>query len=139
MANIVRSDPFDVAFPEFFRSLMRTPRLVDVEPATEIRVDLKETDKAYKVHAEVPGVRKEDIDVSIDGNVVSIRAEVKREKEEKDEKMLRTERYYGVVSRTFTLGSDVDEKAATAKYSDGVLEMTLPKKAGGTTRHLKVE
>ncbi len=139
MANSVRSDPFDVAFPEFFRSLMRTPRLVDIEPATEIRVDLKETDKAYKVHAEVPGVRKEDIDVSIDGNVVSIRAEVKREKEEKDEKMLRTERYYGVVSRAFTLGSDVDEKAATAKYSDGVLEMTLPKKAGGTTRHLKVE
>lgn len=138
MANIVRQEPFDVAFPEFFRSLLR-PMRMELEPAIEIRMDLKESEKEYKVHAEIPGVRKEDIEVSIDGNLVSIRAEVKREKEDKDERMLRSERYYGAVSRSFTLASDVDEKTATAKYTDGVLELTLPKKAGATTRKVKVE
>ena len=138
MANIVRQEPFDVAFPEFFRSLLR-PMRMELEPAIEIRMDLKETEKEYRVHAEIPGVRKEDIEVSIDGNVVSVRAEVKREKEDKDERMLRSERYYGAVSRSFTLASDVDEQTATAKYADGVLELTLPKKAGATTRKVKVE
>lgn len=138
MANIVRQEPFDVAFPEFFRSLMR-PMRMELEPAIEIRMDLKETEKEYKVHAEIPGVRKEDIQVSIDGNMVSIRAEVRRESEDKDEKVLRSERYYGSVSRSFTLASDVDEKTAEAKYSDGVLELTLPKKAGGTTRRVPVK
>jgi HSP20 family protein len=138
MANIVRSDPFDVAFREFFRNMLRPTRL-DLEVEPEIRLDLKETDKAYTVHAEIPGVRKEDIDVSIDGNVVTIRAEVKREKEEKGETMLRSERYYGAMARSFTLASDVDEKTATAKYTDGVLELVLPKKAGGASRRLTVQ
>ncbi len=138
MTSLVRQEPFDVAFPEFFRSLMRPMRL-ELEPGLEIRVDLKENDKAYTVHAEIPGVKKEDIDVTIDGNVVSIRAEVKREKEEKGEKMLRSERYFGAISRSFTLASDVDEKTATAKYADGVLELTLPKKAGGVSRRLQIK
>ncbi len=89
--------------------------------------------------AEIPGVKKEAIDVTIDGNVVSIRAEAKREKEEKGDKMLRSERYFGSVSRSFTLASDVDEKTATARYTDGVLELTLPKKAGGASRRLQVK
>jgi len=138
MTSLVRQEPFDVAFPEFFRSLMRPMRL-ELEPGLEIRFDLKENDKAYTVHAEIPGVKKEDIDVTIDGNVVSIRAEVKREKEEKGEKMLRSERYFGAISRSFTLASDVDEKTATAKYADGVLELTLPKKAGGVSRRLQIK
>ncbi len=138
MSNIVRQEPFDVAFPEFFRSLMR-PMRFDVEPALEIRIDLKENDQSYTVRADIPGVRKEDIDVTIDGNVVSIRAEVKREKEETGEKMLRSERYYGSVSRSFTLASDVDEKTAIAMYADGVLELTLPKKAGTVSRRLQVK
>jgi HSP20 family protein len=139
MSNIVRRDPFDVAFRDFFRNMMR-PMASELEAtAPEIRLDVKETDKAYTVHAEVPGVKKEDIEVSIDGNLVSIRAEVKREKEEKGETMLRTERYYGSVARSFTLATDVDEKAASAKYTDGVLELTLPKKAGSTSRRLPVQ
>ena len=137
MSNIVRSDPFDVAFRDFFRNMLRPTRL-ELETEPEIRLDLKETDKAYTVHAEVPGVNKEDIDVSIDGNLVSIRAEVKRDKEEKGETTLRTERFYGVASRTFTLAGEVDEKAATAKYADGVLELVLPKKPGGASRKLEV-
>jgi HSP20 family protein len=139
MSNIVRRDPFDVAFRDFFRNMLR-PVPYELEAATpEIRLDVRETDKAYNVHAEIPGVKKEDIEVSIDGNVVSIRAEVKQEKEEKGETMLRSERYYGSVARSFTLATDVDEKTATASYTDGVLELTLPKKAGSASRRLQVQ
>jgi HSP20 family protein len=138
MSNIVRADPFDVAFRDFFRNMLRPTRL-DFETEPEIRVDLKETDKAYTVHAEIPGVKKEDIEVSIDGNLVTIRAEVKREKEEKGETMLRSERYYGAMTRSFTLAVDVDESGASAKYADGVLELVLPKKAGSTSRKLQVQ
>ena len=139
MSNIVRRDPFDVAFRDFFRNMLR-PLPYDLETvAPEIRLDLKETEKAYMVHAEIPGVKKEDIEVSIDGNLVTVRAEVKREKEEKGESMLRSERYYGAMSRSFTLATDVDDKAATARYTDGVLELTLPKKAGSASRRLQVQ
>jgi HSP20 family protein len=138
MSNIVRTDPFDLAFRDFFRNMLRPTRL-DLETEPEVRLDLKETEKAYMVHAEIPGVKKEDIEVSIDGNFVTIRAEVRREKEEKGETMLRSERYYGAMTRSFTLATDVDEKAAVAKYTDGVLELTLPKKPGGKTRRLEVQ
>jgi HSP20 family protein len=138
MSNIVRTDPFDVAFRDFFRNMLRPARL-DLETEPEVRLDLKETEKAYMVHADIPGVRKEDIEVSIDGNLVTIRAEVKREKEEKGETMLRSERFYGATARSFTLATEVDEKAATAKYTDGVLELMLPKKPGGTTRRLQIQ
>jgi HSP20 family protein len=139
MANIVvRQDPFDVAFRDFFKSFFRPARW-EAEPGFDVRVDLKETDKAYKVRAELPGVKKEDIDISIDGNMVTLRAEVKREKEEKDERMVRSERYYGAMSRSFSLDHDVEEKGAEAKYSDGILELTLPKKEGTHAKHLKVQ
>lgn len=139
MSNIVRRDPFDVAFRDFFRNMLR-PLPYELETtAPEIRLDLKDTEKAFLVHAEIPGVKKEDIEVSIDGNLVTIRAEVKREKEEKGETMLRTERYYGAMTRSFTLDTDVDDKAASAKYADGVLELTLPKKAGSASRRLQVQ
>ncbi|MGE5339357.1 MAG: Hsp20/alpha crystallin family protein [Gemmatimonadota bacterium] len=139
MANVVvRHDPFELTFPEYFRNFFR-PMRWEAEPGLDIRLEVKETDKAYKVRAELPGVKKEDIDISIDGNLVTIRGEVKREKEEKDERTVRSERYYGAVSRSFSLNTDVDEKAAGAKYSDGVLELTLPKKEGTRAKHVKVE
>jgi HSP20 family protein len=139
MANaVVRQDPFEVSFREFFKNVLR-PMRWEVEPGFDVRVDLKETDKAYKVRAELPGVKKEDIDISIDGNIVTLRAEVKREKDEKDERMVRSERYYGAMSRSFSLDHDVDEKSAEAKYSDGILELTLPKKEGAHAKHLKVQ
>ena len=92
------------------------------------------------VHGEVPGVKKEDIQVSIDGNQVAISAEVKRQKEEKQgEKTLRTERYYGKVYRAFSLAQDVDQEQAQARYENGVLELTLPKRAAASTRKLTVQ
>jgi len=138
MSNLVRADPFDVAFRDFFRNMLRPARL-DLETEPEIRLDMKETEKAYMIHAEMPGVTKEDIEVSIDGNLVTLRAEVRREKEDKGETTLRSERYYGSMMRSFTLATEVDEKTATARYTDGVLELMLPKKAGGTSRKLTVQ
>ena len=106
----------------------------------QLKMDLKEDGKACTVHADIPGVKKEDIQVSIDGNRVSISAESKMEKAAKEgEKVLRTERYSGKVARSFTLLHDVDEAQAQAQYSYGVLELTLPKKAGTATRKLEIK
>ena len=89
--------------------------------------------------AEIPGVTKDDISVAIDGNQVSISAEVKKEKEEKEgEKVLHSERYYGSVYRSFTLPMDVDQSKSEAKYANGVLELTLPKKAGAAAKQLEI-
>ena len=104
--------------------------------APQIKLDVSETDKAYAVKAEIPGVRKEDIDVRVNGNQVTISAEVKEDKEEKkDGRVLRSERRDGYASRSFTLGS---ANAADAKYTNGVLELKLPKKAAAETKKLAV-
>ena len=105
----------------------------------EIKLDVRESDGAYKAHADIPGVKKEDISVAIDGNAVTISAEVRQEKEEKGEHTLRSERYYGALSRSFTLATAIDEKAATARYADGVLELVLPKKPDGAARKLRID
>jgi HSP20 family protein len=141
MANISRWDPFDDLDDMFKGFFLRPMRLeTQGEQAMRIKMDVKEDDKSYTVHAEIPGVKKEDISISIDGNQVSISAEVRKEKEEKQgEKVLRTERYYGRVYRAFSLGQDVDQERAQAKYDNGVLELTLPKKAATATRRLTVQ
>ena len=103
----------------------------------QIKIDVKESEKTYTVHAEVPGVTKEDIHVSLDGNVVTLRAEVKQQDtQSRDEKVLRSERYFGAVSRSFQLPVDIDQSQAKAKYDNGVLTLTLPKKtkSGGGQR-----
>jgi HSP20 family protein len=110
------------------------------QPDVRMKMDVTEDDKYYKVHAEIPGVKKEDIHVEIDGNHVSISAEVKNEKEVKEgEKLLRSERYYGSVSRVFSLAQDVVEGAAEAKYNDGVLELMLPKKMAASAKKLVIQ
>jgi len=143
MANITRYDPFDVTlepFDDLFRGFFRPVRFEGQLQQMQIKMDVKENDKAYTVHAEIPGVRKEDIHVTIEGNQVSISAEVKKEKEEKEgDKVLRSERYYGKVYRSFSLGQDVDEATAVAKYNDGVLDLTLPKKATSSAKKLAIQ
>ncbi len=139
MANIVRtgSDPFD----DFFRGFFVRP--VDFGGSVEtpsIKVDVKEQGEAYKVHAELPGIRKEDIHVNIDGSVVSISAERRQDKEVKEgERVLRTERHFGKVSRSFQLGQDIDESKSSAKFTDGVLDLTLPKKVAAQARRLSID
>ena len=140
MANILRYKPADDAFDDLFRGFFMRPVRFDGQPEVQIKMDVSEDDKAYPVHAEIPGVKKEDIHVSIEGNQVAISAEIKNEKEVKEgEKVLRSERYYGKASRAFTLGQDVDDAAAQAKYNIGVLELILPKKVTAKAKRLTVE
>lgn len=141
MANITRWDPFE-DIDDLFRGFFLRPMRVETGSESQVRIkmDVKEDDKVYVVHAEVPGVKKEDIQVSIDGNQVSISAEVKREKQDKQgDKVLRSERYYGKAYRAFSLAQDVDQEGAQAKYENGVLELTLPKKAIAAQKRLTVQ
>ncbi len=138
MANITRLDPFEDLFRGFF------VRPVDLDGSAQqppsIKMDVKEQGDNYLVHAELPGVKKEDIHVVVDGNQVSISAEVKQEKEVKEgERVLRSERYYGKVSRSFQLGQEIDDAKAAAKFNEGVLELTLPKRAASPNKRLTVE
>jgi HSP20 family protein len=138
-----RVDPLE----DFFRGFFVRP--VDIgggsvagtgAEAPQMRVDVKENAEGYEVHAELPGMKKEDIHVHIDGPVVSISAERKQEKEIKDgEKVLRTERYFGKVSRSFQLGQEIDESKASARFNDGVLELNLPKKAEAQAKRLSID
>lgn len=137
MNSLNRRDPIDDFFRGFF---VRPVEMGKGMEAPDIKVDVKEEDKAYVVHAEMPGIKKEDIHVMIDGPVVSISAERKEEKEVKEgERFLRSERYFGKVSRSFNLGQDVDDAAAKAAFRDGVLELTLPKKAIAQTKRLAID
>lgn len=137
--NLARIDPFS-DIDDMLKGFFVRPALFEGQPQMQIKLDLKENDNAYTVHADIPGVKKEDIHVSIDGNHISISAETKMEKDVKEgEKVLRSERYSGKVSRSFTLAHDVDETNAQAKYSDGVLELTLPKKVANSARELAIQ
>ena len=134
---------FDPLAPDFLddamRSMMRPWRWEGSEPSPRIRVDLSEVNGNYVVKADIPGVRKEDIDVRIDGNMVTISAELKKEREAREgARVLRHERQYGYASRAFTLSSPVDESKADARYENGVLELTLPKKGAAETKKLAV-
>jgi HSP20 family protein len=139
MSNLTAYDPFaETGFDELFRGFFRPVR-VEKSPAA-IKMDVTEVDNAYVVKAEIPGVSKDDIQVSIEGNQVTIGAEVKREKDVKDgERLLRSERYYGSVYRGFTLPVEVDENTSNAKYENGVLELKLAKKPAQAGRKLAIQ
>lgn len=144
MANISRFDPFrELArfepfgdMDDWFRKMSLRPLLregTEIEP--QIKMDVKEVDGKYLINAEIPGVKKDDIHVTIDGNRVSISAEVRKEKEEKEgERVIRSERSYGMASRSFSLADEVDQSQVQAKYNNGVLELMLPKKGGASSR-----
>jgi HSP20 family protein len=93
---------------------------------------------AYTVKAEIPGVKKEDIKVDVEGGVVSITAELKHESEVKTGKLLRTERTYGEQRRSFTLAHDIDDAMVVASYAEGVLTLSLPKKSGKASKHIAI-
>lgn len=153
MANLMRYDPFrDIArfdpfreIDDMFRELTPTAwRGADVAP--RLRMDVTENEQAYTVKAEIPGVEKEDIKVSIQGNQVMLAAEVKQEKTADPGNggasrsgTLRSERYYGQVQRSFTLPQEVDEDQAEARYENGVLQLILPKKVGTGGKQLSIQ
>ena len=137
MNHLTRIDPFDDLFRGFF---VRPVELGNQPQAPSIKMDVREEGNAYQVHAELPGVKKEDIHVTIDGGQVSISAEVKQEKEVKEgERVLRSERYFGKVARSFQLAQDIDDSKAVAKFNDGVLELTLPKRAATASKRLAID
>lgn len=130
-------DPFENTMRRFF-----SPSVWDMEkaPSLRMRVDLTEDDKGYVVKADIPGVKKEDISVRIDGNVVQIDAEMRSETRTKGSggKVLRSERHAGAASRTFSLPQDIDEAKADAHYEDGVLTLKLPKKTGAAAHKIEI-
>jgi HSP20 family protein len=136
----LRYSPTENAFDDLFRGFFMRPVRFEGQQDIQIKLDVSEDDKAYSVHAEIPGVKKEDIHVTIDGSQVAISAEVKNEKEVKEgEKLLRSERYFGKTSRIFVLDQDVDEATAQAKYTDGVLELRLPKRTSAKSKSIAIQ
>ncbi|MFA8393079.1 Hsp20/alpha crystallin family protein [Burkholderia ubonensis] len=134
MSNMMRYDPFSMEpVSDLFQGLFRPLRgltTTDEPDLASVKIDVTESDAAYSVKAELPGVAKEDIDVQVTGRTVSINAKVERSKEQKEgERVIRRERYSGAISRSFSLADEIDEANATAAYQDGILSLTLPKKA----------
>ena len=138
---VSRGSLFDDFFKDLAPGFYVRPLHGDSLPApSQIKVDVKETEGGYTVQAEVPGVPKEDIHVSVEGNVVSLRAEVRQlDQKTEGEKVLRSERYYGSVARSFQLPADIDAAQAKAKYDNGVLTLTLPKKLNNAAQRLNIE
>ena len=142
MANITRFDPFNELVDDLFKGFLVRPVAYanNGEALPRVKVDVAEKNGAYTVTADLPGVKKEDIQVTIDGAEVTLTAEVKREKEvTQDERVLHTERTFGKVTRSFTLPQEVDEAKAEAKFRDGVLELTLPKKAAAARKAITIQ
>ena len=142
MASIQRFDPFNELVDDLFKGFLVRPLSYDGrgEVLPRVKVDVAEKNGAYTVTAELPGVKKDEIQVTIDGAQVTLVAEVKREREaSQDERVLHTERVFGKVSRSFTLPQEVDEAKAEAKFRDGVLELTLPKKAAANRKPIQIQ
>jgi HSP20 family protein len=142
MANITRYDPFGDVLDNLMKGFFVRPlATADVDEAVRrIKVDVSEKDGEYRVLAEVPGVKKEDIQVDIEGDVVAISAETRSEKDVKEgERVIHSERYFGKIARSFRLGQEVDQAKAIAKYDDGVLELVLPKKLAASGRRLTIQ
>jgi HSP20 family protein len=141
MQNLISYDPrTDTGFDELFRGFFKPVRLEGVPTPPTIKMDVIETEGGYLVHSEMPGVKKQDIDVSIEGNQVTITAEVRRELEKKDgDRLLRSERYFGSIYRSFTLPAELDEAACEAKYNNGVLELKLVHKATAPGKKVAIQ
>jgi len=142
MASIARFDAFNDLVDDLFKGFLVRPLAYEGRGDVPLRarVDVAEKNGAYKVTAELAGVKKDDIKVAVDGAQVTLEAEVKQEKEAStDERVLHTERTYGKVSRSFTLPQEIDDAAAQAKFADGVLELTLPKKAAEKRKPIPIQ
>jgi HSP20 family protein len=137
MNSLIRRDPLDDLFRGFF---VRPVDYGTQSEAPAMKIDVREQESGYLVHAEIPGVKKEDIHVAVDGPVVSISAERRDEKDVREgERLLRSERYVGKISRSFQLAQEIDEAQVTARYAEGVLELSLPKKVAAQARKITIQ
>lgn len=138
ITRMLRADPFR-NFDDFFSDLRLPSLLRGGEAAPLIRMDVTESAQAYKVMADLPGVKKEDIKVDIDGNQVSISAQTETRSDEENASAICSERSWGRFYRSFTLPQAVDDGQAKAEFHDGVLELNLPKKTGGGGKPLAIQ
>ena len=141
MATLIPYDPLmDAGIDELFRGFFQPIRLEGRAAPVTIKMDIAEDDKSFTIHAEIPGVSKDDIRVTVEGNQVTLGAEVKREKDVRDgQHVLRSERFYGNAYRALTLPTEVDETQSAAKYENGILELKLAKKAQPAGKRLGVQ
>jgi HSP20 family protein len=141
MTSITRFNSLGDTLDDLFRGFLVRPLSVDGDrDAMPFRVEITEKDNAYVLRGDLPGVKKEDINVSVEDDTVAITAEARTEKAVKDgERVLRSERYYGKLYRAFTLGQAVEEDGVQAKFADGVLELTLPKKAVAQAKRITIQ
>lgn len=138
MNALTRFERVDDMFPELFRRLWR-PMPMPADLPQDIRLNVSETDKAFTVKAEMPGAHKQDIRVTIDGDRLTISAEVKHEKEKKEgERVLMREMTQGSIARSVSLGFEIDEAESKAKFEDGILELMLPKRKPAKGRTIAV-
>lgn len=138
---LTRGSLLDEFFKEVAPGFFIKPLHGDPVPsASQIRIDVSENDQAFTVRAEIPGVNKQDIHVSVEGSIVTLSAEIRQHDAEREgEKLLRSERYYGSVSRSFQLPAEVDEAQSKARYENGILLLDLPKKVSNSPQRLTVE
>ena len=129
MANPIRQNVFTDSLDDLVRGFLFRPVSVDGSNAPQFKMDVFENEIAYRVRADLPGVKKEDIFVSIEGNAVTISAEVRDHDVDNGDRVLRSERYAGKLMRSFSLAEDIEDGGAEARYVDGVLEVMLPKKS----------
>jgi len=148
MNEVTRTTPrnlgwglFSDDFDNLVDGLFRPVRAASVERARGLvpATDVVEREHEYVVRAELPGVRKEDIDITVQDGVLTINAESKVEHEEKEgDRIIRQERRYGKYVRSMQLGAQIDQTRVAANYKDGVLELTLPKSEAVKPRKIDV-
>ncbi|MEL0107693.1 MAG: Hsp20/alpha crystallin family protein [Rhodospirillaceae bacterium] len=127
----------------------RMPSLFDINPfslygppnkstAARPSTDVEETDKAYEISVELPGIDEKDVELSLRDDILTLKGEKKSEKEEKKKDYHVMERHFGSFQRSFRLPADVDDKKIDAEFSRGVLKITLPKSAKAQESHRKI-
>lgn len=125
---------------DFFEGFFRPVRYEEGEKGDLVpRMDIRETDEAFIIKAEMPGIKKDDIEINIHDGLLTISGESEEKSEEKEEgKIVRQERRYGKYVRSMTVGNNIDQENINASYNDGVLELTLPKLAAVEPKKIKV-
>lgn len=141
MVRVRLSSPFDISpFRDLVGLVSPMAPLEEEERALgHMNLDVLETADAYVVDAELPGVDRAHIHVTIERNHIEISAEAKPRVSREGEHMLCRERHEGLFFRSFSLAHEIDDAAAKARYADGVLELTLPKKRGAGEHRLEIE
>lgn len=130
------TEPFSDMLQGFFRPI--STRLEDSSPRMDI--DVNEVDGKYEIKADIPGMEKKDIEIEIDGNIITISARKERQSDVKEgNRVVRQERFWGEARRSVSLPGAVDESQAKASYDKGVLSVSLPKKGGAGNRRLEIE